>query len=133
MELTIPIGAMSVNTAWKGKRFKSKAYQIYERDLFVMLPRGKYPDSKQELIVCYRFYIKNYALSDTGNMEKPITDVLCKLGYFKDDRYIKTLICEKMPAKTKQDERIEVLILPYEDHVISDIHSILKVNHAAKR
>lgn len=54
-------------------------------------------------------------MSDTGNFEKLITDLLVKRGYLKDDRYIKAMYLEKVAVKDIKDERIVIDIVLYND------------------
>ena len=68
-----------------------------------------------EYFIKYVFYIKNYKMSDTGNFEKLITDLLVKRGYLKDDRFIKAMYLEKVKVKDIKDERIIIDIVLYDD------------------
>lgn len=96
MKLKLDIKPLSVNAVWQGKRFKTPAYLRYERDALMLLPR-KNNKSKQPLIVKYVFYLtkRQYSLSDVGNFEKPLTDILVKSGVIYDDRYIVKITMEK--------------------------------------
>jgi Holliday junction resolvase RusA-like endonuclease len=102
---------LSNNALWKGRRFKSDAYETYEREMLFLLPRDveKY---RVEGVCCvyYRFYIKTHKVSDVDNLIKGLQDILVKRGFIEDDRYIYRIIAEKYPA---QNDRIEVEIFPY--------------------
>ena len=111
MKLSIPLKPLSVNVAFQGRRFKTPAYKQYEKDITKLLGRAREKPIEGELYVCYSFYLKNYALTDTGNLEKLLTDTLVALGYIKDDRYIKKLVMEKYRAK---QDSIEVKIYPFD-------------------
>ena len=52
-------------------------------------------------------------MSDTGNFEKLITDLLVKRGYLKDDRYIKAMYLEKVKVRDSAQEKILIDIVPY--------------------
>mgnify|MGYP001583607603 CR=1 FL=1 len=53
-------------------------------------------------------------MSDTGNFEKLITDILVKRGYLKDDRYIKAMYLEKVAVLDIEDEKIILDIVLYD-------------------
>jgi hypothetical protein len=74
-----------------------------------------YTAPKKEMIlgfvkVHYRLFLKNWKLSDGGNFEKPLSDVIVKLGYIEDDRKIIEYRIEKIPSLT---DAIEIIIEPY--------------------
>lgn len=100
--------------AWRGRRFKSDAYEDYELELGFKLKKFesfKMPLDKTELEIRYVFHLSNYALTDVGNLEKQLTDILVKNQFIKDDRYIKRLILEKHKSK---DDYIQIQIKKYE-------------------
>lgn len=102
---------MSVNTAWKGQRFKSKAYKQFEKDFVKIVPVNKESISKGEIEVHYKFYVKNYALTDVDNLIKQTQDLLVKRGYISDDR--KIVLISAMKIKSLE-EKIEVDIFSLE-------------------
>lgn len=83
---------MSVNDAWKGRRFKTDAYKQYERDLLWLLPKMIIPESP--LRVSLSFGLIN-PLSDIDNPVKPFLDILQKKYKF-NDRDIAILRIEKV-------------------------------------
>ncbi len=101
----IYIKPLSVNSAWQGKRFKTKAYKQYERDVLFQLKSGTPPPPP------YRIYIEfgfTNILSDIDNPVKCFMDILQKKYGINDrdvyemnlikiivkDAYIKFRICE---------------------------------------
>jgi Holliday junction resolvase RusA-like endonuclease len=82
--IEIKIKALSVNEAWKGRRFKSDAYAIYTKKLLFLLPKIDVP--KGVLRVEYEFGVSNMA-SDWDNPVKPLQDILQK-KYGFDDKLI---------------------------------------------
>jgi len=111
----INIKPMSTNKAWQGRRFKSEAYKDYVDDLSMLLlplKKHKVTSEKKDLIVTYNYYLSNYALTDVGNLEKQLTDILVQSGFIPDDRYIKKLIQEKHRSK---EDYIEVDIKLYDE------------------
>lgn len=115
MYLNIPISPLSTNKTRKGRHHKTPEYIKYELDVTRLLHASSTRHCSKEKVVFYRYYIKNYKLTDTGNLEKPITDILVKLGYFQDDRFIKLIIGLKMPCDSYQNEKIECFAVDYEE------------------
>lgn len=111
MKFSIPVKPLSVNAAYRGRRFKSKDYEQFEEDVSLVLGRAK-QNHTGELFVKYTFYIKNYSRSDTANFEKVLSDTLTKLGYFADDNDIKGIFMVK--EKVDKEEHIMVEIVPYD-------------------
>jgi Holliday junction resolvase RusA-like endonuclease len=79
--VNLNIKPLSVNQVWQGKRFKTKLYGQYERDLLSMLPNMKLPKPPYKLY--YEFGFSNSA-SDIDNPIKPFQDVLQKKYDFND-------------------------------------------------
>lgn len=115
MRVEIPIKPLSINEAHKGRHIKTKEFLRYEKNVSYLLPVNPGDLLEGELFIKYIFYIKNYKMSDTGNFEKLITDILVKRGYMKDDRYIKAMYLEKEYVTDMQDEKIIIDIVPYKD------------------
>lgn len=92
----VDIKPLSVNQAWQGRRFKSKAYKKYERDLMLMLPNNlEIPEG--DLVVHYVFGQSNMG-ADWDNPIKPFQDVLCK-KYGFDDRRIVQSVTQKVKTE----------------------------------
>jgi len=104
----IKITPLSVNRAFQGRRFKTPEYKKYEEACLLLLPDIDIP--KKPLEVNYVFGFSN-KLSDLGNPEKLITDILCKRYGFNDrDIYKMTLVKEIVK---KGQEYIEFEIMHY--------------------
>ena len=110
--MRIDIKPLSVNQAWKGRRFKTKAYDKYIRDVMCLLSPLKVADSKLELEIT--FGLSNRA-ADIDNPLKCFIDVLQK-KYGFDDKMIYRLIVNKVITK-KGCEYIEFNLKKYEDDV----------------
>ena len=95
------IKPLSVNDAWRGRKFKTPKHKQYERDLLIMLPK-KIKDDFTELNI----KIGVSALFDIDNCLKPLIDILQK-KYGFNDRYIKRLVVEKEIVK-KGAEYIDI-------------------------
>lgn len=108
--LVIQAKPLSVNEAFQGRRFKTRAYIDYEKELAVLIPKHLCTSIEGKLEVHYRFFLKNHALTDLDNMLKPLNDTLVKLGVIKDDRYIYRKLVEKIPA-TENKIEIDIKML----------------------
>lgn len=97
----VNIKPLSVNEAWRGRRFKTDAYQSFERACLYMLPNNIVIPVTKKLEIHYRFGLSN-KLCDLVNPEKLITDVLCK-KYGFDDRYIQRMVLERVEVEKGQE------------------------------
>jgi Holliday junction resolvase RusA-like endonuclease len=109
MIIKIPLKALSINAAFQGRRFKTKEHNRYCRDVALFLPKNQ--KICGWVVVRYRFYLKNWKITDGGNLEKCLSDCIVKANIIDDDRFIMRYIIEKYPAK---EDRIEVEITEYE-------------------
>ncbi len=100
--MRIDIKPLSVNNAWKGRRYKTDAYKAYERDVLLLLGRIEIPTGKLELFLEWGF---SSAGSDFDNPIKPFTDCLQKKYGFNDNRVYEAHI-KKVSVK-KGDEYIK--------------------------
>ena len=96
LSVLVSLQPLSVNKAWQGRRFKTNIYKSYEREAFIILPRKEMV--KGDVEVFYEFGLKksSYAISDVGNLEKCLSDILVKKGYIEDDRKIIALHLTKV-------------------------------------
>ena len=90
--MILKIKPLSVNEVWQGKRFKTKKYTKYERDLMLILKPLKIPEPPLKIEITYGFSSK---LADIDNPCKPFLDVLQKKYNF-NDRDIYELIQRKI-------------------------------------
>lgn len=108
MQFSIPMKPLSVNMAWKGKRFKSAAYSNFEEEFFLVAPRGLVAIvGPVEMRVVWN--LKNARASDIDNALKTLLDCLVKCGILIDDRHIWRLVVEK---KQSAVDSIDVEISP---------------------
>ena len=77
------IKPLSVNEAWKGRRFKTDKYKSYERQLLLILPNIDVPEGDLAILLEFGF---SSAGSDWDNPIKPFVDVLQKKYGFNDSR-----------------------------------------------
>ena len=97
--IELNIKSLSVNQAWKGRRFKTNLYNKYEKELLIILPTLK--SIKAPFKVSIEFYFSN-SLSDIDNPLKPFIDVLQK-KYNINDRDIFELNVKKFIVKKGKD------------------------------
>lgn len=93
---TVNIKPLSVNECWQGKRFKTKKYEQYEKDVLSMLVAMKLPEPP--FSVYYEFGFSN-PLSDIDNPVKPIQDILQKKYGFNDRHVHHMCIVKKVVKK----------------------------------
>jgi len=80
--IKIDIKPLSVNEAWRGKRFKTDAYNKYQRALLLLLPKVyELPSPPYELHLEFGF---SSSASDWDNPIKPFQDVLATKYKFND-------------------------------------------------
>lgn len=95
----VDIKPLSVNNAWKGKRYKTPRYKRYERDLLLLLPKDiEIP--KGELAITINFGM-SYSGADIDNPIKPFLDILQKKYGFNDNRIVSMNVRK---TKTKRGE-----------------------------
>ena len=103
----LKIKPLSVNAAWRGKRFKTHAYNDFELEMLALIPKQKIPDGNLHVTLEFGFSNKN---SDLDNPTKLTIDCLQKRLGFNDNRiYLLTL--HKTIVK-KGDEFIRFDIKP---------------------
>ena len=109
MKYKIPIKILSVNKCWQGRRFKTKEYDLYEKELAILLPRKlKIPEGEIEIDITFGLSNK---LSDIDNGIKPLLDILQKVYGF-NDRMVYRLVVNKKIIK-KKEEFVEFEIKTY--------------------
>jgi Holliday junction resolvase RusA-like endonuclease len=91
----IKIKPLSVNTAFQGRKFKTKEYKQYEKDLLLMLPNLKICDAPYKITVEFAF---SSTLADIDNPLKPFLDILQK-KYNINDRDVYQLEVIKTVVK----------------------------------
>lgn len=101
MEYKILIKPLSVNKAWKGRRFKTLEYDRYIKDVLKALPNKiEVPDCKNiKLAIQWGFSTR---ASDCSNPIKLFEDCLVK-KYGFDDRYIYELHVFKSIVKKGEE------------------------------
>ena len=106
--MRINIKPLSVNQAWQGKRFKTKEYKKYEKDVLLILPKLTVPEGRLKLTITFGLSNKN---ADVDNPVKCFVDCLQK-KYGFNDRHIYELLVRKLDVKNGE-EFIEFEIKKY--------------------
>jgi predicted transcriptional regulator with HTH domain len=91
----VEIKPLSVNSAWRGRRFKTPEYSKYERDLLFILPRIAMPEPPYQIYFKFGF---SSASSDWDNCVKTTQDILSKKYKF-NDKLIKRAVVEVEQVK----------------------------------
>jgi hypothetical protein len=94
--MRLDIKPLSVNQAWKGRRFKTDKYNKYIQDLLITLPSFRVPEGKLELSLRFGFSSNG---SDFDNPIKPFVDCLQKKYGFNDNRIKRCVIDVKKTRK----------------------------------
>lgn len=100
--ICVDIKPLSVNQAWKGRRYKTPKYKAFEQELMYILPKSiqTYKTMGINLEVGY-----TNRLSDWDNFIKPFIDVLQKKYGFDDkniyEAHVKKSIVKKPYIKFK--------------------------------
>lgn len=79
----INIKPLSVNEAWKGRRFKTDEYKVYERAMLYLLPQMNTPKEALKISIVFGFSSSG---SDIDNCLKPFLDCLQKKYAINDNR-----------------------------------------------
>ena len=90
------IKTLSVNDAWKGRRFKTDQYKAYEKELLLLLPNIEIPEGKLQLEIIVGFSSR---ASDIDNIIKPFLDILQKKYSFNDSRIYRLIIDKTITEK----------------------------------
>jgi Holliday junction resolvase RusA-like endonuclease len=94
----LSIKPLSVNDAWQGKRFKTKKYKNYEKEVLFMLPSCLEVPKDCDLKVYLEFGFSNNA-SDLDNPVKPFVDILQKKYGFDDKSIVEYTMVKKKRNK----------------------------------
>ena len=109
MKIILKVKPLTINAAWKGRRFKTNDYLIYEKEcgyLLLKYPKKKFkPEDRLEVFV--KFYLKYAKATDSDNPVKPIFDILTKNEIIPDDRQIWKHHIEKIQS---DEHKIEIEI-----------------------
>ena len=97
--IRLELKPLSVNNAWRGRRFKTPEYIAYERSAISVLPNIFLPNPPYKLILI--FAVSNKA-SDIDNPVKLLIDILQKRYQF-NDKEIYELSVKKIIVKKRKE------------------------------
>jgi len=104
--IEIKIKPLSVNQVWKGKRFRTKDYDNYEKALMLLLP-SKITIPEPPFLLTLEFGFSS-ASSDWDNPIKPFQDVLAKKYDFNDKLIKKGIVSVEMVKKGQEFIRFNI-------------------------
>ncbi len=92
----LSVKPLSVNDAWKGRRFKTDKYKAFEKEVLLTLKPMQIPDGELAVYISFGLSSKG---GDIDNPVKPFVDVLQKKYGFNDSRiyemYLQKIIVPK--------------------------------------
>lgn len=104
-DLLIPVKPLSVNDAWKGRRFRSDAYNAYRTEVLLRLPPGSLPDPPYR--VFYEFGFSN-PQADFDNPCKPLGDILQQKYGFNNKLIYEAHIRKKIVPKGHEYIKVHI-------------------------
>ncbi len=114
----VSVKPLSVNQAWKGRRYRTDEYKSYSSGLLLLLPQEiEVPEGKLAL---YLKWGMSNSRADWDNPIKPFQDILQKKYNFDDSRVYRGLVDKVITKKGK--EFIEFAFYP-----LADKDSLIKI------
>ena len=104
--MLIKIKPLSINACFQGRKFKTPAYNRYERDVLLMLPNIMLPEPPYNIKITYGF---SSTLADIDNPTKPILDILQKKYGFNDRDIYRLELLKVIVDKNDEFVKIEFL------------------------
>jgi Holliday junction resolvase RusA-like endonuclease len=96
--IKLNITPLSVNKAWKGRRYKTPEYKMFEKSMLYMMPSGIYiPPFK----ISFIFGFSNVC-SDLDNPIKLCLDLLQKKYNFDDKEVYELSVKKEITKKSKE-------------------------------
>ena len=97
MSITIKIKPLSINSAYRGRRFKTPEYEKWSKDVTMLLPKKfKMPEPPYEMEIIFGFSNK---ASDVDNGNKTFIDLLQAKYKFNDKEIYKLVSIKKIVKK----------------------------------
>ena len=97
--MRVDIKPLSVNEAWKGRRYKTDAYNAYQNAVLWLLPKIEIPQGDLSISFTFGFSTK---AADIDNPVKPFLDILQKKYGFNDSRVMEMSVKKVVVAKGKE-------------------------------
>lgn len=104
MRIKVNIAPLSVNKAWKGRRFKTDSYLKFEHDMMYLLPKFKMPSPPYSISIHYGF---SSTLSDLDNPTKLVIDIMQKKYNFNDKDIFELILTKEIVNKGNEFIQID--------------------------
>ena len=117
---------LSVNGAWKGRRYKSDAYKAYRTKLLYLLPH-KINIPQPPFEIYFRFGFSS-AASDWDNPVKPLQDILAEKYGFNDKLIRRAIVDTEIVPKGKEFFEFELKTFIPINKVVNDFLLDIKKN-----
>jgi Holliday junction resolvase RusA-like endonuclease len=104
----IQMKPLSVNQVWQGRRFKTRAYDLYEKSVMYLLPKLEIPEGKLQIDFEFGFSSKQ---ADLDNGVKPFLDILQKKYGFNDSKIYKATLLKTVVKKGEEFIKFEIKTL----------------------
>ena len=112
MHITIPTKPLSVNQAWKGKRFKTEKYDEFTDTVDKLLLMNRKPEIPDgDLEIHFMWGLSTYKQSDYDNPIKCAQDRIANWLKIDDNRFVGG--SQRKVKVSKGDEFIVFMIRPY--------------------
>lgn len=95
----VEVKPLSVNNAWRGRRYKTKDYEAYEKGVLGMLQKCELPEPPYKLSLVFGVSTRN---ADIDNPAKLFIDILQKKYKFNDKEIFELNIKKVIVAKRKE-------------------------------
>ena len=96
----VSLKPLSVNEAWQGRRFKTRKYKQYQKDLTLLLPKSVIiPKGKLKIEFVFG---TSSTLSDYDNFIKQTQDIIAKKYKFDDKLIFEAHIKKQIVPKGKE-------------------------------
>ena len=112
--IRIDIKPLSVNEAWKGKRYKTAKYMQYQNALLWLLPKVQIPQPPYEIHLKFGF---SNSLADWDNPVKPTQDILSKKYGFNDKLIRKAIVDTEIVKKGREYFEFEIVTISKSKYV----------------
>lgn len=106
MNFKLDVKPLSVNQCWQGRRYKTKIYKEYEKNMLMLLPNIQL-EFKNNLRICITFAFSN-STSDIDNPLKPMLDILQKKYLFNDRAVYELNVKKEVVKKGKEFINIKI-------------------------
>jgi len=103
---TLKIKPLSVNEAFRGRRFKTPKYRAFQKIVLLSLKPVKVPSGKLHLKLIFGFSSKG---SDIDNPVKQFTDCLSKKFGFNDNQIYRLEVSKEIVSKGHEFISFEIL------------------------